>query len=127
MRKTVCVDLDGVLADYSQGWQGVDHIGEPIPGAREFLQALSAMADVVIFTTRCNPEVNKPESVNLLKRRIEEWLHKHGMPYDDIYTGIGKPIAAAYVDDRAIECLPQNGDPLGSFSTAITVIRDRLR
>lgn len=33
-KKTVAVDLDGVLADYSTGWQGIEHIGDPIPGAR---------------------------------------------------------------------------------------------
>lgn len=27
---TVCVSFDGVLADYSKGWQGADVLGEPL-------------------------------------------------------------------------------------------------
>jgi hypothetical protein len=109
MKKNVCVDLDGVLADYSKGWQGVEVIGDPIPGAVEFTKSLSEFADVVVFTTRCNPEVNKPEAAHLLVNRVREWLDKHGFRYADIYCGTGKPIASAYIDDRAITCRPQEG------------------
>jgi len=28
------------------------------------------------------------------------------MTYDEIYTGQGKPIAQAYIDDRGINCNP---------------------
>ena len=107
MKKTVCVDLDGVLADYSMGWKGVDHIGDPLPGAVEFLKKLGKKYSVVIFTTRCNPEINKPESASLLRNRVRDWLEEHGFKYDDIYIGVGKPIASAYVDDRAVSCVPQ--------------------
>ena len=105
MKKTVCVDLDGVLAEYD-GWKGVDHIGKPIAGAQEFLRRLREKYDVVIFTTRCNPEVNKPEAAHLLANRVRAWLDKHEMPYDDVYHGVGKPIAAAYIDDNAYRCEP---------------------
>lgn len=108
MKKTVCVDLDGVLAKYD-GWQGVDHIGDPLPDAVRLTQELSKFADVVIFTTRCNPEVNKPEHTSLLVSRVRRWLDKHGFEYADIYCGIGKPIASAYIDDRAIQYRPQDG------------------
>ncbi len=111
MKKTVCVDLDGVLAKYDE-WEGVDHFGDPIEGAVEFTKKLGETFDVVIFTTRCNPEVNKPERPHLLVNRVREWLDKHGFHYDDIYSGEGKPIAQWYVDDRAIVCRPQ--DELGA-------------
>jgi len=106
MKKTVCVDLDGVLAHYD-GWKGVDHIGDPRPGAVDFTKALSLIADVVIFTTRCNEEMNKPEKAHLLVNRVRAWLDKHGFQYADVYAGQGKPIAAAYIDDRAI-AVPEN-------------------
>lgn len=106
MKKTVCVDLDGVLAFYDS-WKGVDHIGEPRPGAVDFTRALSIIADVVIYTTRCNEEMNRPERAHLLVNRVKAWLDKHGFQYADIYAGQGKPIAAAYIDDRAI-AVPEN-------------------
>jgi len=50
---TVAVDIDGVLADYSQGWQGAECIGAPLPGARQFLEDLKyAGYYVILHTTR---------------------------------------------------------------------------
>jgi hypothetical protein len=120
-RPTVCVDLDGTLADYSQGWQGVDTIGDPLPGAQAFVAQLRRSYEVVIFTTRCNPEVNKPEAVHLLRNRVAAWLDRHGFEYDDIYTGTGKPIAGAYIDDRAIRCNPARYErPQDAYRMALT-------
>lgn len=103
MKKTICVDLDGVLADFSKGWQGINHIGDPIPGAVEFVKKLNELGRVVIFTCRCNPLINPERG---LIRRVMVWLNKHGFEYDDVYSGIGKPIASAYIDDRAVHCDP---------------------
>lgn len=120
MKKTVCVDMDGVLADYSKGWQGIDHIGDPIPGAVEFTRRLSEFADVLIWTTRCNPEIGgrSGEGANLLASRVRAWLDHHGFTYADVWTGPVKPIAAAFVDDRAIRCRPQDHGPC-AFDGAI--------
>ncbi len=109
MKKSVCVDLDGVLAQYD-GWKGVEHIGDPIPGAVQFTKKLQEVARVVIFTTRTNADPaiqERNESVEMLTQRVRLWLDAHGFAYDEIYTGQGKPLAAAYVDDRAVECRPQ--------------------
>lgn len=122
MKKTICVDLDGVVAQYD-GWKGVDHIGEPIPGAVEFTVALAHFADVVIFTTRCNPEVNKPEAAHLLVNRVRDWLDKHSITYHHIYSGVGKPIASAYVDDRSVVCRPQKDIENQDFDTALRLCR----
>lgn len=104
MKKTVCVDLDGVLADYSQGWQGLDHIGDPLPGAVEFTKRLSEMADVVIFTVRCNLHMHGGKSISALVAPVRAWLDKYGFSYSSIYAGQGKPHAKAYVDDKAVYC-----------------------
>jgi len=109
MKKSVCVDLDGVLAQYD-GWKGVEHIGDPIPGAVQFTKKLQEVARVVIFTTRTNADPaiqERNESVEMLTQRVRLWLDAHGFAYDEIYVGQGKPLAAAYVDDRAVECQPQ--------------------
>jgi NLI interacting factor-like phosphatase len=103
MKKTVCVDLDGTLATYTT-WKGVDHIGEPRPGVQEFMSSLREIAKVVIYTTRMNVEVNdgsirdKEEVENIIKN----WLKINGIEYDGIYSGNGKPLCAAFVDDRAV-------------------------
>ncbi len=106
MRKTVCIDLDGVLADYRDGFQGISRIGDPIPGAKEFVDEIAKFADVLIFTCRCSPEVAGAR-VSIASCAVETWLNDHNIYFDDIYIGAGKPVAAAYVDDRAVSCDPQ--------------------
>ena len=108
----VCLDLDGVLAHYS-GWEGLDQIGSPIPGALDFAWSLAEVADIVIFTSRCSQD-NGGETSNSridpgrLRVRVIEWLEKYKFPYADVYVGQGKPRAAAFIDDRAVYCSPQN-------------------
>lgn len=129
MRKTVAVDLDGVLARYS-GWGGVEEIGQPIEGARNFLAGLIEEYKVVIHTTRCNPDpFNEGENriePEKAKEIIENWLDEHRMPYDRVFIGRGKPIAVAYVDDRAVYCRPQTArNSRESFARAQAVIERR--
>lgn len=112
LKKTICIDLDGVLADYSKGWQGVEVIGDPIPGAVEFTQALAQKYRVVIYSTRCKGKLfNRDEDPEKLAGILKTWLDRHGFAYDEIDIGQGKPIAIAYVDDRAVACKPQVWDP----------------
>lgn len=121
-RKSVCVDLDGVIAHY-EGWKGVKTIGDPIPGAREFLQRLIQNYNVVIHTTRANPVINKEEllkyaekyglglsSLQCARMILTRWFRKHNMPYSSIWTGHGKPKAMAYIDDRALGCTSNDPD-----------------
>lgn len=120
--KNICVDLDGTIAEYD-GWKGLEHIGDPIEGAQEFIKKLQEFSTVIIFTTRMNLDLNRKETffdgiplTNTATRRrkvhklIWDWLVKHKFP-EVIKIGIwakeGKPIASAYVDDRAVVCNPQ--------------------
>jgi hypothetical protein len=105
-RKTIAVDMDGVIA-YHGNWQGVEHFGDPLPGAKEFLTELKKHFYITIFTCRCNPELNNKMSVSQLKKLVVDYLKKNDLPFDDVYTEIGKPIAAAYIDDKAVNCMPQ--------------------
>lgn len=108
-RPVVYVDLDSTIAEYDV-WRGLEHIGRPLDGAREFLQELLEFSDVVIYTSRCNPDRAETNDVELLKHLIVEWLGANGMPYTDVYTGRGKPLGHAFIDDRAINCAPQTAD-----------------
>ena len=105
MKKTIAVDLDGTIARYTS-WKGIHNIGEPIVGARDFLQKLSEFANILIYTTRSNAEVNKLY-ISELKEILVNYLNSYNLKYDDIWVGQGKPVCAAIVDDRAISCRPQ--------------------
>lgn len=108
LKKTVCIDMDGVLAEYS-GWQGIFHIGDPIDGARDFVDELAKDFKIMIYSTRCNIEVNKAEGdQETLLAIVREWLQMNAFKYDSIQ--IGKPLAVAYIDDKAVSCRPQEID-----------------
>lgn len=132
MSKAVAVDLDGVLAQYD-GWEGLDDIGPPVPGAREFLELVreDLGLEVVVFTTRLNPDpFNEGEqraSPERLQAIVQGWLDKFDLPYDRVFTGRGKPIAVAYVDDRAVLCKPhQSETPQGEWNAALAHINALL-
>jgi hypothetical protein len=124
----VCVDLDGVIAQYD-GWKGFGNIGEPVTGALEFIKKLSKIADVVVFTTRCSLDPGDQAGTIVatpaeLRTLVVEWLEKYGFPFADVYIGQGKPRAAAFIDDRAIQCRPQH-DP-EAFEKSLAELRSLL-
>jgi hypothetical protein len=105
--RTVAVDLDGVLAEYD-GWKGLENIGEPIDGAREFMTALAEKYFVLVHTARiANENVKTEDHIQRVKNMVIKWLVENDIPYGDVYTGRGKPLATAFIDDRAVSCRPQ--------------------
>lgn len=124
----VCVDLDGVLAKYN-GWEGLDKIGPPIPGALDFAWSLAEIADIVIFTSRCSLDAGGEGpptrlSPRQLRIKVIEWLEKHKFPFTDVYVGQGKPRASAFIDDRAVFCSPQNDK--NAFEKALDSTRSMI-
>ena len=127
-KATVCVDLDGVLARRSAGHTGHLVIGEPVDGAREFLQQLSAKAKIIIYTARFgglgkqskNSAAGARDMAELTDT-ISQWLTTHDLNYDEIWSDTGKPVASAYVDDRAVACRPEV-DGLAAFEQAANAI-----
>ena len=110
MNKTVLVDLDGVLADY-RGWTGIENIGKPIIGAKEFMQRLhDAGFHVAIYTTRCCTSVQVGYTTEQLVDIVKSWLNKHGIYFDDVWASQGKPHSIAIVGDRGVNCQPQKYD-----------------
>ncbi len=121
--KTICVDLDGVLAQYD-GWKGLENIGEPIAGAREFMASLSEKYFVLVHTARiANENVKTEDHVQRVKNLVVEWLNENEIPFGDVYTGRGKPLASAFIDDRAVSCRPQEDG--NAFENALRDLKGR--
>jgi Rieske Fe-S protein len=99
------VDLDGTLAEY-HGWQGVMHIGPPVPAMLERVKLwLAEGRDVRIFTAR----VTDGEVAAITA--IETWCTEH--------LGCILPITnvkdfgmVELWDDRAITVEQNTGKPL---------------
>ena len=111
--QTVAVDLDGVLAAYDF-WRGKEHIGEPISGAHLFLTQLKLMGfNVTVHTSR-----QERHAMDY----VRAWLKENEMPYDELWEAQGKPLAVAYVDDRGVECRPQENS-MYDFARALDRVR----
>ena len=99
-KKTICIDLDGTIAEFASGWQGEEVFGKPIKNSIQIIKKLKKEGwKIIIFTTRGDIPL------------IENYLYIQGIPYDEINknsdnpigTNKGKPIADIYIDDRAIQ------------------------
>ena len=98
-KRTICIDFDGVLHDYSNGFQGNDVFGEMIPGADTATKVLKKNGNtIIIYTTRPATDT------------LKQWLKEHDISYDYINENPkqpkdsegGKLIADMYIDDRGI-------------------------
>ena len=93
--ETIAVDFDGVLNSYTtqvgldKQWLLPD---PPVKGALEWVNEMLEHFNIVISTCRASFPGGKTA--------VEMWLKKHGFPELPV-TG-EKPIASAYIDDRAI-------------------------
>ena len=95
MKKTICLDFDGVIHSYTSGWQGEENINDsPVFEARESINQLREMGHtVLVHSCRCKSASGR--------RAIEQYLLKHSIMVDGVCEH--KPQADHYVDDRAIK------------------------
>jgi len=105
-KPTVAVDFDGVIHAYSKGWQNGSIYDEPIPGALEALRELRQRFRVVIFTSRAVDGVPLDpmwKTDDDQCQTIRDWFIKHNAAdLADLQITNRKPLAVAYIDDRAI-------------------------
>ena len=75
-----------------------------VPGAKEALQELMNVGYIVIiYSARANVNHAKDESVAKLSfEEMVSFLLDQDVPYDEIYTGPGKPTCRFIIDDLAI-------------------------
>lgn len=100
-KKTIAIDFDGVLHQYSKGWLKVDYVYDPpVAGAAQALIKLKEQGyKIYVFSVRTNSIYHKDAKHQA--KIMAEWLQEHGIPYDRIWT-FSKPLADIYIDDRAI-------------------------
>lgn len=105
MKKTLCVDFDGVIHLYESGWKGVDVVADgPVPGAIEWLAWASDRYEVCIYSSRSKD----PNGVIAMTNALRIWANA-ALPPEDVDRVMGrlsfpteKPAAYLTIDDRAI-------------------------
>lgn len=101
--KIIAVDLDGTLCRYN-GWQGMDHIGDPVPGMLRRVKGwLKQGHEVVIFTARAED----PDAVPFIK----DWLSKQGMGHLEVTCEKSMRFDEIW-DDKAVAVKTNTGMPM---------------
>jgi len=110
MPYTVAVDLDGPIFevywesdDFHNSQYRVNKFGKLVHGAKYFLKKLRKDGHrIIIHTCRTNPTANHGRTMKYLAQLVRDELNKYGIPFDEVWSGEGKPLAQLYIDDRAV-------------------------
>lgn len=109
-RGWIGVDLDGTLAYWDGVWKGIDVIGAPLePMVARVKAWLAEGKTVKIFTARISDFDGRP--VEKAVRAIEDWTEKH-IGVRLAVTNIKDPMMVELWDDRAVQVVPNTGQPL---------------
>lgn len=92
-RPIVCLDFDGVIHWYRNGWQNGTIYDDITPGFEEWLKEACKHFRLVIYSSRSKT----PEGIQAMK----DWLKKQGIDYEFEFSA-EKPAAFVTIDDRAI-------------------------
>lgn len=108
------VDLDGTLAEYDT-WQGLTHIGKPIPAMVERVKAwLKAGYEVRIFTARMSAGKDERGMDSFhFRAALRLWLKAAGLPQDLVATNVKDFQMVELWDDRAVSVEPNTGVAIG--------------
>lgn len=114
-RGWIGVDLDGTLAHYDH-WNGIDHIGAPIPLMVERVKTWLAEGKTVkIFTARVAAEgLEKGFAI----AAIQDWCQEHLGQVLEI-TNVKDFAMIECWDDRAVQVVPNTGRPVSSVWEAM--------
>lgn len=101
-RNIVSIDFDGVISVYN-GWEGKNHLGKPIDGAKEFIEKLlKAGFTPVVWTTRDQDQIGN-------------WLKTNKFPPIEV-TNLKYP-STIYIDDRCIQFKGDYKDLMNDLKT----------
>ena len=86
------------------------------------MKELSEKYFVLVHTARiANENVKTEDHVQRVKNLVVEWLVENEIPFGDVYTGRGKPLATAFIDDRGLSCRPQEDED--AYSKALSTLK----
>lgn len=99
MRRTIAIDFDGTIHKYSKGFFDGTIYDDPVDGAFEAIANFMQLGyKVVVFTAR--EDSSLPDVISWCFK----WFNEYGIiPTEDNFSVTNKkPMAAVYIDDRAV-------------------------
>lgn len=112
---TVCVDFDGVIHSYENGWQNGVIYGDVVPGFFEWLEETRGKLKVVIYSSRSKTEAGILAMGKWLHEKRNQWIADGGKRDEieplELEFAHEKPAAFLTIDDRAICFQGEWNDP----------------
>lgn len=98
-RPIICLDFDGVIHRYSEGWRGGEIYDPPVPGFSAWASEAARTFRLVVYSSR--------SASNAGRLNMIEWMQRHDIDPSDFEFMAEKPAAFLTIDDR---CIPFKGD-----------------
>ncbi|MFQ5964722.1 MAG: hypothetical protein ACE5KZ_10585 [Candidatus Scalinduaceae bacterium] len=95
-KPAIVVEFDGVICENK-----FPDVGEPIGGVREALNTLKRAGYRIIIHSRRTSSYLKNKLICNQYQWIADYMEYYKLYYDDIWL-LDKPIAVAYIDDKAL-------------------------
>lgn len=99
--KVVAIDLDGTLCA-----NRFPDVGYPLPGVVMRMRRVKELGCHIIIHTARICSFYK----DILQEQVDSIHHaltEHGIPYDEIWIGVGKPLSCAIIDDKSYKSVAE--------------------
>lgn len=95
----LCLDFDGVIHDYKEGWKDGEIYGDVTPGFFEWAERACNHFRLVVYSSRSNT----PEGIEAMKAWLLRQLEESGEQWFVAFEfSKEKPPAMITIDDRAV-------------------------
>jgi hypothetical protein len=103
MKKPIlCIDFDGVIHDYKEGWKDGSIYGKVVDGFFEWAEKAQKHFRLVIYSSRSKTREGKEEMERWLYRQYNLWKKEANDTLQFEFSN-EKPPAFLTIDDRAIQ------------------------
>lgn len=106
MKKTICIDFDGVIHSYERGWQDGVIYGTVVPGFFEWVEKVRHDFELVIYSSRSKTDEGVTAMGLWLHEQRNKWIAEGGQRHPteplEIKFAHEKPPAWLTIDDRAV-------------------------
>lgn len=104
-RPVIAIDFDGVIHDYTEGWQDGSIYGNLVPGFFEWVDRTKEAFRLVVYSSRSKTSAGVRQMSEWLMHKHLDWCREHGVTPPGpflIEFEHEKPAAWVTIDDRVI-------------------------